>query len=111
VLNTYAVDDAFVASDGDDQWGSVGCDTYSTDSTDSFDDCYINSICTVCLPTLSIIHSHCMCDHVSLFGGADTMVLSTGWRFIEILKHHKLNIVVFDEADGNMVAILGMPFW
>jgi hypothetical protein len=76
-LNTYAVDDSSVASDGEDQWGSVGYDGYGTDGTDSFDDRYINSVRTVRLPTLSILLTRTS-DHVSVVdGGADTMVLGT----------------------------------
>jgi putative aminopeptidase FrvX len=34
-------------------------------------------------------------------GGDDTMVLGTGWRFLEIFEHRKVNIVDFDEANAR----------
>jgi hypothetical protein len=41
-------------------------------------------------------------DHVSVVdGGADTMVLGNGWRFIEVFEHRKVNIVGFDESDAR----------
>jgi hypothetical protein len=88
-LNTHAVDNTSIASDGEDQWDSVGYDGYGTDGTDSFDDRYINRVSTVRLPTLRLMLTLTP-DHVSVVdGGADTMVLGTGWRLLEIFEHLK----------------------
>jgi hypothetical protein len=68
---------------------------------DLFDDRFINSVRTVRLPTLRIMLTRTS-DHGSVVdGGADTMVLSTGWGLLEIFEHRKVNIVGFDEADAR----------
>jgi Reverse transcriptase (RNA-dependent DNA polymerase) len=100
-LNSQAVDDASLASDGEDPWDSIVYDGYGTDGTDSFDDRYINSVRTVRLPTLRLMLTRTS-DYVSVVdGGADTMVLGHGWRFLEVFEHRKVNIVGFDESDAR----------
>jgi hypothetical protein len=86
--------------------GVSGCDTVDefmddNQHTDN-DDQYINSIHTVRLPTIRILHMHRTSEFVSVIdGGADTMVLGTGWQLIEEFSHCKGNIVGFDESDAR----------
>jgi hypothetical protein len=103
-LNSYIAEDND-CEDGD-QWEVSGCDTVDQftdyDQDTNNDDRWINSIRTVRLPTLRILHMHRTSDFVSVIdGGADTMVLGTGWRLIEEFSHRKVNIVGFDESDAR----------
>jgi hypothetical protein len=92
------VDEASIASDGEDPWDTADYDGYGTDGTDSFDDRFINSVRTVRLPTIRLMLTRTS-EHVSVVvGGADTMVLGNGWRFLELFEHQKVNIVGFDES-------------
>jgi hypothetical protein len=103
-LKSYAADDASYDDFDSDQWGHSGYDTnedLTNDDTDfGYSNSFSNSVCTVRLPTIRILYTHPTSEFVSVIdGGANTMVLGTGWRFIEVYPHRTVNIVGFDESE------------
>jgi hypothetical protein len=105
-LNSYVADDTSYDELDVDQWVLPGYDT-NDDLTDDesafgYSDRFINSVRTGRLPTIPILYTHRNSDFVSVIdGGSDTMVLGTGWRFIDVYPHLTVNIVAFDESDAR----------